>query len=426
MNEVLIKKRKVVIVGGGFAGLNLAKRLITDKLYSITLIDRNNYNYFPPLLYQVATSFLDPSSISAPFRKLFRNGRLAFRMAEVVRVDPATKTLILNNGDLSYDILVFAAGGKVNFFGNENIRRYAIPMKTIDDALRMRNAMVRTMEKASITKDHEERKKLLTIVIAGGGPTGVEVAGMLAEMKKYILPRDYPELKDEQVNLYVVDGGPALLLPMSDKTHREAYQILSERGVSIKLRSRVKDYDGERVLLDDGTEIKAGTMIWAAGITAHTFGGIPEASTGIGKRMLTDEYGRVKNVPDVYAIGDAALHTNDLRYPHGHPQVAQPAIQMGKALAANLRALAREQPLKPFIYADKGDMAIIGRTRAVVDLFGHKLHINGLPGLFIWLFIHLMSLVSFRNKFITFYDWASAYLSRDRSLRMIFRTEKTE
>ncbi|TWR24432.1 NAD(P)/FAD-dependent oxidoreductase [Mucilaginibacter pallidiroseus] len=426
MNKTFLSKKKVVIVGGGFAGLNLAKNLITDKRYSITLVDRNNYNYFPPLLYQVATSFLDPSSISAPFRKLFRNRSLTFRLAEVLRVDPEAKKLFLNNGDLTYDILVFAAGGRVNFFGNENIRRHSIPMKTIDDALRMRNAMVRTMEEASIATNPDERKKLLTIVIAGGGPTGVEVAGMLAEMKKYILPKDYPELKNEQVTLYIIDGGPALLLPMSEKTHHEAYRILSERGVTIKLISRVKDYDGERILLDDGTVIEARTMIWAAGITANTFDGIPETSLGIGRRMLTDALGRVKGLPDVYAIGDTALHTDDPRYPHCHPQVAQPAIQMGKALAMNLRALAREQPVKPFVYFDKGDMAIIGRTRAVVDLFRHKLHIRGLAGLFIWLFIHLMSLVSFRNKFITLYDWTTAYLSKDRALRMIFRTEKTE
>jgi NADH dehydrogenase len=413
--------KKIVIIGGGFAGINLAEQVAKNKNYQVILLDKNNYNYFPPLLYQVATSFLDPSDISYPFRKMFRNKRISYRMAEVLKIDPASQTVHLTNEELKYDYLVFASGARINFFGMENVQKNAIPMKTIDDALRMRNALLQTMEQAAMTKDLAERRKLLTIVIAGGGPTGVEIAGMLAEMKKNIFLKDYPELKGTLGGIYIVDGGKNLLGPMSDKTHQEAYSVLSDLGVKIKLNTYVKDYDKNQVTLSTGETIEAKTLIWAAGITANTFEGIPESSLGIGRRMITDEFNKVTGFENIYAIGDASVQITDERYPKGHPQLAQVAIQQGRNLAKNFNAIQQSKPLTAFNYYDKGDMAIIGRNKAVVDLFKNKLHIGGAVALFMWLFVHLISLVNYRNKLKTLYNWATAYVSKDQSLRMIFR-----
>ncbi|MGF7042865.1 NAD(P)/FAD-dependent oxidoreductase [Mucilaginibacter lappiensis] len=414
--------KKIVIVGGGFAGINLAEQVAKDKNYQVILLDKNNYNYFPPLLYQVATSFLDASDISYPFRKLFRNKRISYRMADVVKIDPSAQTVHLTDEELKYDYLVFASGARINFFGMENVQQNAIPMKTIDDALRMRNSLLQTMEQAAMTQDREERKKMLTIVIAGGGPTGVEIAGMLAEMKKNIFLKDYPELKGTPGGIYIVDGGKNLLGPMSDKTHQEAYKVLTELGVKVKLNTQVKDFDKTKVTLSTGETIETKTLIWAAGITANTFEGIPETSLGVGKRMITDEFNKVTGVDNIYAIGDASVQITDERYPKGHPQLAQVAIQQGRNLAKNFIAMQKGKPLSAFDYFDKGDMAIIGRNKAVVDLFKNKLHIGGILALFMWLFIHLISLVNYRNKLKTLYNWATAYLSKDQSLRMIFRS----
>jgi len=414
--------KKIVIVGGGFAGINLAEQVAKNRNYQVILLDKNNYNYFPPLLYQVATSFLDPSDISYPFRKMFRNKRISYRMAEVVKIDPSSQTVHLTNEELTYDYLVFASGARINFFGMENVQKNAIPMKTIDDALHMRNALLQTMEQAAMTKDMAERKKLLTIVVAGGGPTGVEIAGMLAEMKKNIFLKDYPELKGTPGGIYIVDGGKNLLGPMSEKTHQEAHKVLSELGVKVKLNTQVRDYDKHEVTLSTGETIEAGTLIWAAGITANTFEGMPETSLGIGRRMITNEYNQVIGLENVYAIGDASVQITDERYPKGHPQLAQVAIQQGRNLAKNFIAMLKGKPLSAFNYFDKGDMAIIGRNKAVVDLFKNKLHIGGIMALFMWLFIHLISLVNYRNKLKTLYNWGTAYMSKDQSLRMIFRS----
>jgi NADH dehydrogenase len=416
-------RKKIVVIGGGFAGLNFIRKLYNNRYYHITLVDKNNYNYFTPLLYQVATSFLDPSSISYPFRKMLRGTGVAFRMAELLRVDPYNKIVVLTDGELPYDHLVFAAGTKTNFFGNDAIRKKAISLKGIDDALYMRNHLMKAMEQAVVETDSDRRKKLLNIVIAGGGPTGVEVAGMLAEMKKYIVGKDYPELKGAGGQLYVVDGMPTLLTPMSDKTHREAYEILTRLSVIIKLNARVTSFENGLVTLSDGEAIATDSLIWAAGVTANTFEGVPEESLGIGRRMLTDGFNRVKGINDVWAIGDISIQETDPDYPRGHPQLAQPAIQQGNNLAKNLLSLAQGKPMKPFKYFDKGDMAIIGRNHAFADLFKHKIHLKGFLGLLSWLFIHLVSLVNYTNKIKTLYSWTVAYLTRDQALRMIFRSE---
>jgi NADH dehydrogenase len=415
-------KQRVVVIGGGFAGLNFVRKLFKSKNFEITLVDKNNYNYFTPLLYQVGTSFLDPSSISYPFRKLFRNKGIAFRMAKLLSVDTLNKTVNLSNGQLSYDHLVFASGTKTNFFGNNDLRKKAISLKGIDDAIYMRNELVKTMEKATVEQEATERKRLLTIVITGGGPTGVEVAGMLAEMHKYILGKDYPELKNSGAEIYIVDGSPVLLAAMSDKTHSDAYATLSKLGVKIRLKTRVTGYDGEIVRFSEGSPIECRTLIWAAGVTANVYQGIPSTSLGAGNRMITNVYNQVMDLDNVWAIGDISIQQTDPAYPKGHPQLAQPAIQQGKTLAKNFLRASKGQPMKPFKYFDRGDMAIIGRRHAYADLFKHKLHLKGLLGLLGWLFIHLISLVNYNNKVKTLYGWAVAYFTRDQVLRMIFRS----
>ena len=420
-------KKRVFVIGGGFAGLNLVRNLSNNKFYDVTLIDKNNYNYFTPLLYQVATSFLEPSSISYPFRKIFRKKDITFRMASLLKVNAPENKLYLSDGEeLVYDYLVFAAGAKTNFFDNGNIRKNAFSIKDVDDALYFRNEFIKTLEKASLENDPLERQRLLTIVIAGGGPTGVEFAGMFAEMKKYILGKDYPELKNASMEIHVIDGAPNLLSAMSDKTHKAAYRALSDLGVHVKLNTRVASYEKDKVHLSDGAVIETKTLVWAAGVIANTFEGISEQSLGKGRRMITDAYNRVQGYDNIFAVGDISIQSTDSDYPGGHPQLAQPAIQQGKALAKNLLRQAQGTPMKPFKYFDRGDMAIIGRRLAVADLFKHKLHLGGLLGLLGWLFIHLMSLVNYNNKIKTFYNWAVAYLTQDQALRMIFRSGDRE
>ncbi|MEO7044340.1 MAG: NAD(P)/FAD-dependent oxidoreductase [Ferruginibacter sp.] len=417
-------KKEIVIIGGGFAGTNFAQRLLKNSDYHITLVDRNNYNFFPPLIYQVATGFLEISSISYPFRKLFRHKKnINFRMGEFLKLDPISHTCYLNNGAINYDFLVFATGVETNYFGNENIRKYAIPMKTVNDASRMRNILLQSLENASRTNDEIERKKLLTIVVAGGGPTGVEVSGMLAELRKYILAKDYPELINTPGNIFLVDGGKSLLAQMSEKSHQEAYDSLIKLGVKIKLETIVKNFDGDQIALSNGQVINSKNLIWAAGIIGEKFEGIPQKSIGRGNRMIVDSYNQVEGINDVYAIGDISIQYTDLNFSKGHPQLAQVAIQHGKALAENFKAMSLHKKLKPFKYKDKGSLAIIGRYRAVADLFPSKFHVGGFLALMIWLFVHLTSLITYRNRLKTLSEWIIAYFTMDQSLRMIIRPD---
>jgi NADH dehydrogenase len=427
MKHTRSAKKHIVVIGGGFAGLNFVKRLFHNRHYTVTVVDRNNYNYFTPLLYQVATAFLEPSSISYPFRRLFRKDGIAFRLAELKEVDAdARKVYLSDGGELEYDILVFAAGSRTNFFGNDTLRQRSFSLKGIDDAIYMRNELLKTLEKASLEKDAEERRRLLTVVIAGGGPTGVEVAGMLAETKRYILGNDYPNLKHAVGSIHVIDGSPHLLAPMSDKTHAAAYKALRKLGVQVKLNTRVTDFKDDQVHLSDGSMIEAKTLIWAAGVVANTFPGIARESIGKGNRMITDAFNKVQGYPDIFAIGDISIQFTDERYPNGHPQLAQPAIQQGKTLARNLLRVAKGKEPVPFRYFDRGDMAIIGRQFAVADLFKQKVHLGGLLGLLGWLFIHVFSLVNYNNKIKTLYNWIVAYTTKDQALRMIFQPGNRE
>jgi len=419
-------KQNIVVIGGGFAGLSFIREMYNNKYYSITLIDKNNYNYFTPLLYQVATGFLEPASISYPYRKLFRNKKIGFRMAGLLEVNTSENTIYLDDGSsLGYDLLILATGTKTNFFGNTNVQRNAFFLKGINDALYMRNELIKILEKAAVENDPVERKKLLTIVIAGGGPTGVEIAGMLSEFRKYIMARDYPELQNEEEGkIYVIDGAANLLAPMSEKTHRGSFERLRKMGVHIRLNTLVTNFENDRVQLSDGSVIEAHSLIWAAGVIANNVAGISKDFIRKSNRILTDQYNCIWPYRNIYAIGDVCIQYHDVRYLQGHPQLAQPAIQQGKQLGKNLLRAAKRKSMKPFNYFDRGEMAIIGRNFAVVDLFKHKLHIGGLFGLLSWLFIHLISLVNYNNKLKTLYGWTIAYLTRDHFLRMIFRAEK--
>lgn len=413
---------KIVIVGGGFAGINLSLDLAKNKNYEVVLVDKNNYNFFPPLIYQVATAFLEPSSISYPFRKLFRDkDNLHFRLGELLKVEPEQNRIILSNGELTYDYLVFATGAETNFFGMTNVQKNAIAMKTLDDAIEMRNKLLQQMEQATISTDPEDVKKRLTVVIAGGGPTGVEVSGVFAEMRNGILRKEYPELAGKGSEIYLIDGGDALLSPMSEQSQKDTYEALRKMGVRIKLNTHVKDFVNDTVLLGNGETIPAKTLIWAAGVSAKTFEGIPAESYGRGKRLLVDPYNKLNSASNIYAIGDTCLQLSDPAFPAGHPQVAQVAIQQGKNLAENFKRLAENRDLKPFAYHDKGSMAIIGKNKAVVDLPSPKLHFKGFTAWCAWLFIHLVSLITYRNRVRTLYNWMVAYFTNDQSLRMIIK-----
>ena len=415
----------IVVIGGGFAGVNIAKSLANKKNFQVTLVDKNNYNFFPPLIYQVATAYLEPTSISYPFRKLFSGkDNLHFRLGEVKKIVPAENKIILDSGELTYDQLVFATGAETNYFGMENVKQHAIPMKTLSDALEMRNRLLEQMEKAVISNDAAEIKKLVTVVIAGGGPTGVELAGMFAEMKNGILRKEYPALSGKGVEIILVDGGNVVLAPMSPQSQQDTFEALTKLGVKIKFDYQVKDYVDETILFTNGERIATKNLIWAAGVTASVFEGLPVESYGRGRRMLVDEYNKLNGTENIYAVGDTCFQTTDTHFPNGHPQVAQVAIQQGLNLAKNFQSLVNGKALKAFTYVDKGSMAIIGRNKAVVDLPKPRLHLKGFIAWLAWLFIHLLSLITYRNRVRTFWNWMIAYFTKDQSLRMIIRPAK--
>ena len=345
-------------------------------------------------------------------------------MGELQKVIPNENKIILNNGELEYDYLVFATGAETSYFGMENVRKNAIPMKTLNDAIEMRNALLKNLEKAAICKDIRKRRLLLTIVVAGGGPTGVEVSGMLAEMRKNIILKEYPELATVASQIYLVDGGDALLAPMSKDSQKDTFEAITKLGVVVKLNAQVVDYIDDTVYFANGETIQTKNLIWAAGITAKEFEGIPKDSYGRGKRLITDEFNKVKSTNTIFAIGDTCIETSDPSFPNGHPQVAQVAIQQGINLAQNFKLMFDNKSLKPFKYIDKGSMAIIGKMKAVVDLPNPKLHFKGWFAWFIWLFIHLISLITYRNRLQTLYNWMVAYFSQDQALRMIIRPDK--
>ena len=420
-------KKHIVIVGGGFAGLELVKVLNRSGKYKITLVDMNNYNFFPPLLYQLAAGFMEPSSISYPFRRLFRKYKNArFRMATLREVVPSENKVILSNGELHYDVLVMATGAESNFFGNKDVEEKAMPMKTVGDALMLRNLVYTRLERATRTEDKELRRKLLSFAIAGAGPTGVELSGIFAEMKQNIMRKDYPELTyDDLGDIYLIDGQNTVLAPMSKKAQAYTEKILLKKGVKLKLGVQVTDFLNDEVYLSDGTILDARNLIWAAGISAKTFKGIDDKQyLGRGRRMKTDAYNKMEGFENIYAIGDSSIMTADPHFPQGHPQLAQVAIQQANNLGKNFNKDFVNPT--PFSYVDKGSMAIIGRNQAVADLPKH-IFLKGFVAWAIWAFIHIMSLVNFRNKLKALYNWIGYYISKDQSYRMVLRpTEKAK
>jgi NADH dehydrogenase len=412
-------KPRIVIIGGGFGGINLGKKL-PGKDFQVVLFDKQNYHGFWPLLYQVATAGLDAESIAEPLRKVFDEdyNDFHFRMVRVTNINPATKTVTTLIGELRYDYLVIATGTKSNYFGNDQIKKYSFPLKAIPDAINLRSQLLQSFEQANMTQDPYIRQSLLNIVIVGGGPTGVEMAGSLAEMRKHVLPGDYPGMDFSQMNIYLVEGLDRVLPPMSPEASAKTHKYLEKLGVVIKLKTFVESYDGEVVTFKGGEQIRTQTLVWAAGVSGALIDGLPAESLERG-RILVNPYNQVNGFTDIFAIGDIAFMKTE-KYPKGHPGVAQPAIQQGQHLAKNMRRLIRNEALQPFEYFDKGSLAIIGRNRAVADLPGN-LHLGGFLAWITWLFVHIYYLIGFRSKLVVLSNWVYRFFTYERGTRLIIR-----
>jgi pyridine nucleotide-disulfide oxidoreductase len=416
------EQRRVVVVGGGLGGLKLVSSL-RDTDFQVVLVDKNNYNQFPPLIYQVASAGLEPSNISFPFRRLFQGWKnFFFRMAEVQHIDTEEKAIKTSIGTIHYDDLVLAAGATTNFFGNKNIEASALPMKSVSESMRLRNTILQNLERAE-TEDNEARKQaLMNIAIVGGGPSGVEIAGVLAEMKQTILPRDYPDLDTSCMHIYLINATPRLLGAMSERSSREAEKALKELGVEVMTNCMVTDYVDKELVLKDGQRIPAETVIWVSGIKANNIDGIPTESIGHAGRILVDRFNRVKGLKDVYAIGDQCIVEGDEAYPYGHPQLAQVAIQQAKTLAKNLIRQEKGETEQPFSYHNLGTMATIGRKKAVVEI--GKLKFGGFFAWLLWLIVHLRSILGVKNKTIVFLNWMWSYMNYKQSLRLILKAKR--
>ncbi|MDR1022521.1 MAG: NAD(P)/FAD-dependent oxidoreductase [Prevotellaceae bacterium] len=418
------EKKRVIIVGGGFAGLKLAKRL-KNADFEVVLIDKNNYHQFLPLIYQVASAGIEPSSILFPFRKIFqKRAHLFFRLAEVRAIFPEMNMVQTSIGKASYDYIVFAAGTVTNYFGSKHIEDIAIPMKNVSEAMGLRNALLANYERAITCATEKERQELLNIVIVGGGATGVEIAGAISEMKKYILSKDYPEMDNSELNIYLIEASDRLLSGLSKKSSESARQFLQEMGVNVWLNERVTGYENYQVTLESGKAIPTRSFIWVSGVKAVAIGNMQASVIGRGNRIIVDEFNRVKGYSNIFSIGDQCIQTTDECYPSGHPQVAQVAIQQAKQLAENLVNLERSKPLKPFRYRDLGSMATIGRNRAVIEM--GALRMKGRVAWFTWLVIHLRPIVGLRNKLIILLDWFWSYITYGNSLRFIVYARKTK
>lgn len=417
-------KKRVVIVGGGFGGLTLANKL-ENSGFQVVLIDKNNYHQFQPLIYQVASAGMEPSSISFPFRKIFQHRKnFYFRMGEV-RALFAEKNLIQTSiGKVDYDYLVLAAGTTSNFFGNRPIEEEAMPMKNVSEAMGLRNALLANLERAVTCSSELERQELLNVVVVGGGATGVEVAGALSEMKRFVLPNDYPDMPSSLMHIHLIEASPHLLSGMSEEASQHAEKFLREMGVNILLNKKVVDYQDHKVLLEDGSQIATRTFIWVSGVTGVTIGNIDKSFLGRGGRIKVDAFNRVEGMKNVFVIGDLSILTTDEEYPHGHPQLAQVAIQQAKLLAKNLVALEKNRPLQPFHYRNLGAMATVGRNRAVADF--KKLKMQGWLAWVMWLVVHLRSILGVRNKVVVLLNWVWNYFTYDQSLRMIIYARKAK
>ena len=411
-------QKRVVIIGAGFAGLTLARKLSKSN-FQVVLLDKNNYHQFQPLFYQVAMAGLEPSSIAFPLRKIFQKKKNVFiRITKVERVDTKNNLVETALGTLKFDYLIIAIGATTNFFGNKAIEDKVIPMKSVSEALYLRNRMLDDYEKALTTSDFEKRQGLIDIVIVGGGPTGVEVAGALAEMKNFIIPKDYHELDHHEIDIYLIQGAPCLLKGMSEHASENAEKFLKDLGVKVITNMRVNDYDGEFVHMADGSSIRTQKVIWAAGITGNKIKGFEDEVYTYGSRFDVNRFNQIKGHENIFAIGDIA-YMEEEAFPKGHPQVAQVAIQQGKLLAKNMERISKNEPFKEFFYKDLGSMATIGRNKAVCDL--PKFKFKGFFAWVAWLVVHLFSLIGVKNKLFVFINWSWNYLTYDQSLRLIIK-----
>lgn len=410
-------KPRVIVIGGGFGGLEVIKGMNGAKA-QVVLFDKYNHHTFQPLLYQVATSGLETNTIVAPFRKLFsRQDDFYFRLGEVKNIRPEENFIETSIGGVKYDYLVIATGAVTNFYGLTEVEKHASYMKNIVDATKLRNKIIRQLEYALLTEEEEVMNSLMDFVIVGGGPTGVELAGALTELKKNVFPKDYKELDMREMDIHLVEASPRLLNGMSEQASQKALDFLNEMGVKVHLNTAVKSYDGYEVNLSSGEKLISRTLIWAAGIKGNPISGLKPEVVTRGNRLLVDEFNRVKGYDNIFAIGDVALMEGDEKFPKGHPQMAPPAQQQGRLVAKNIRNLISGAPLRPFRYFDKGSMATVGRNKAVVDM--GKIRFQGFFAWYVWMFVHLMAIVGWKNRVFTFFSWMWSYLTYDRSNRLI-------
>ncbi|HMI77797.1 MAG TPA: FAD-dependent oxidoreductase [Ferruginibacter sp.] len=415
---------KLVILGGGFGGLRLARKLSNKPGFDITLLDKFNFHQFQPLFYQVATAGLDASNISFPLRKVFHKSKnVRFRMAEVTEILATQNKVITNIGGFDYDALVIATGADTNFFGNQNLQNHALPMKSTLEALQLRYRILQNFETAINTKDEQAIRQLMNIVVVGGGPTGVELSGAIADMKRFVLPKDYPELDFSRMKIFLLEGTAKTLGTMSEKSSEESKRYLEKMGVTVLTNTLLKDYDGEKISLQNGENIDTKIVIWAAGIKGNIPAGIDKGPVAKGNRIKIDRQCKVMGTANIFAIGDVA-YMEEPAWPNGHPQVAPVAMQQGDMLANNLRRQemkSGKEQLLEFVYNDKGSMATVGRNLAVVDIPKPKLHFKGVLAWMIWMSLHLMLILGVKNRFFVFCNWVYNYFTKDQNLRLIFK-----
>lgn len=413
-------KQKIIVVGGGFAGIQLVRKL-DDKLFDIVLIDKLNHHQFQPLFYQVATSQIEPSSISFPLRHVFRNKKnVRIRLAEVLSIDAPKNTIHTSIGEFQYDYLILAVGCKTNFFGNTELSKNTLTLKTTYEAIKIRNHILQTFEQI-ISAEEEEKESLLNMVIVGGGPTGVELAGAFSEIKRNVLPKDYHRIDFSKLRIILVEGSPHTLNNMSDLAKTASQNYLQNMGVIVMFDTMVKNYDGETLLLANGEQIKTKTVVWAAGVIANTIEGIPETSITHGNRLVVNRVNKVTGFENIFAVGDMAFMETP-KYPDGHPQLANVAINQARNLAKNLKNMVQGKQLVEYEYTDLGSMATLARNKAIVDLPFYSF--KGFFAWVIWMFLHLMLILSVRNKLIIFINWAWGYIFKDTALRLILKDEK--